>query len=700
MTSNGTHFTASGSSPGPSAPPKLSLLGRAALAYATRFGYAVHPLKPEGKTPITTHGFKDATKGPDQIRAWWTQHPEANIGIATGAISGISVLDEDVKDGAGGDVTLAALLGEQGESLESHVRQTTWSGGRQYFFAYDPRARQGAGSYGKGLDGRNDGGYVVAPPSVVNGKRYAWAVKPAEGGAFLPMPAWLLDLGSKVAPTSTERRNPPGWADELMMRGVGKGERDTQAHRLIQHARETGKSEADCWARLTTFGFNCTPPFDPKTDRKIAEKIRKAYAREPVFEGPALVPTIGGAKSSMSLASSGQERLVLVDAKDVEIARIDWLWPDRIALGMMHLLIGDQDMGKGLTLASITALVTTGRPWPDDPEGTKPREPRHVLILSAEDPKDTVLVPRLIAAGADLSLVTFLDAVKNEKGQERSVAVNLDMPLIEATVIERKTALTIIDPLNACLGTIDTYTDNVVRDALNPLLRVSDRQRMAVIALMHLGKNNDRAAIYRALGSVAFSSIVRASYCLARDPNDEPGSPRRLFLQVKKNIAAPSPGLVLTIEGATVPALDGGFPLLTALVRWTKETTKMTADEALGKPKKVEKLAQAVEFLKDLLAAGPVNERAIEGKALVLGISSRTLRRAKKTLGIESRKASLSGGWDWFLGSGYVPEQAHPAVEPAGSGVAVAQNPAGDVAVVAGALSLRGEAYWRSKEAR
>jgi bifunctional DNA primase/polymerase-like protein/AAA domain-containing protein len=682
-------------------PPKLSLLGRSALAYAERFGWAVHPLKPGAKTPLSAHGFKDASKDPEQIRACWTQHPEANIGVATGAISGISVLDEDVKNGAGGEVTLTALLAEHGESLESHVRQTTWSGGRQYFFAYDPRARQGAGSYGEGLDGRNDGGYVVAPPSVVNGKRYAWAVKPAEGGACLPMPAWLLELGAKVAPTSGERRNPPGWADELMMKGALKGDRDHQANRLIKHCRETGKSETDCWAWLTTFGSNCTPPFDPKTDRKIADKIEKAYAKPRAFDGPAPVPIIGSSKASpVSMASGGHEQLVLTDAKDVTIARIDWLWPDRIALGMMHLLIGDQDMGKGLTLASITALVTTGRPWPDDPEGTKPREPRHVLILSAEDPKDTVLVPRLIAAGADLSLVTFLDAVKNEKGQERSVAVNLHMPLIEATVVERKTALTIIDPLNACLGTIDTYTDNVVRDALNPLLRTADHQHMAVIALMHLGKNNDRAAIYRALGSVAFSSIVRASYCLARDPTDEPGSPRRLFLQVKKNIAAPSPGLVLTIEETTVPHSDDGFPISTAMVRWTKETTKMTADEALGKPKKVEKLAQAVEFLKDLLAAGPVNEREIEGKALVLGISSRTLRRAKKTLGVESRKASLSGGWDWFLGTGYVPEEAYTAVEAAGPVVAVAQEPAADVAVVAGALSLRGEAYWRSKEAK
>lgn len=676
-------------------PPKFSVFGRSALKYAEQYGYAVHPLKPGAKTPITAHGFKDASQDPEQIRAWWTQTPEANIGIATGAKSGVSVLDVDVKEGAGGDITLAGLLLEHGVTLEGYVHQRTWSGGLQYFFAYDPRARQGAGCYGKGLDGRNDGGYVVAPPSVVNGTAYAWVVKP---GTLQPMPEWLLTVAESRRPAVElgERKNPPGWADELMLRGVAKGERDHEAHRLIQHARETNRSEADCWARLTTFGSNCTPPFDPKTDRNIAEKIRKAYAREPVFEGPAPVPIIGGKKSGTTVSPAVGEALVLVDAKDVRVERIDWLWPDRLALGMMHLLIGDQDMGKGLTLSDITAIVTTGRPWPDDPQGTRPREPRHVLVLSSEDPKDTVLVPRLIAAGADLAMVTFLDAVKTEKS-ERSVNITLDMAKIEETVQQRRTALTIIDPLNAHLGTVDTYTDNVVRDALHPLLRTADRQRMAVLALMHLGKNNERAAIYRALGSVAFGSVVRASYCLARDPQDEPGSLRRLFLQVKKNIAAPSPGLVLTIEGTSVPHPDDGFPISTARVRWTEETTKVTADEALGKTKRVEKMAQAVELLEALMATGPVEESDIEAEAGKAGISMKTVRRAKASMGVVSSKEGLSGGWRWSLGTGYVPRASRPAGEPVVPAVEVAPVASSDVPAVAGALELKGEAHWRQE---
>jgi Bifunctional DNA primase/polymerase, N-terminal/AAA domain len=632
---------------GGSSPPKLSLLGRSALAYATRFGYAVHPLKPGAKTPITAHGFKDASTEPDQIRSWWTQTPEANIGIATGAVSGISVLDEDVKDGAGGDVTLAALLAEQGKSLEAHVRQTTWSGGRQYFFVYSPRSRQGAGCYGKGLDGRNDGGYVVAPPSIVNGKKYEWVVKPLEGqGVTLPMPAWLLDLGERVAPTSSERRNPPGWADELMMLGVPEGQRDHEANRLIKHARETGKSEADCWARLTTFGSNCTPPFDPKTDRKIAEKIRKAYAKPPVFE-PSPVPIlVSPTRPTFAATSSG---LVVEHGDQIEMKRISWLWPGHIPRGMPSLLSGDPDVGKGLTLMDLAARVTTGRPWPDELADTPLREPRHVIILSAEDPADTVIKPRLVAAGADDRFYSIISAVDLGEGTERGLSLETDIPRVQALAIERQSALLIIDPLNAYLGHTDTFTDNKVRFSLKPFTRMLELLNLAAISLMHLGKESDRIAIYRSLGSVGFTAAPRAGFCVAREPSD-PESLRRLFLPVKINIATRPAGLVFEIEPATVPAPDGGNPIEVARVRWTGETTTITADEALGKRKESsDKLEKAVAWVEDALGSGPILASVLDDLAKAERISRRTLQEAKRTAGVGYRKVGLTGGWECYL---------------------------------------------------
>src|SRR5437899_2933409 len=112
----------------------------AALAYAAR-GWAVHPLTPLAKTPLTAHGCKDATTDRAQIETWWTSNPDANIGIATGAVSQISVLDVDVKawEDKHGDKTLSALTAQHGE-LPATVVQMTWSGGLQYIFAYAPKA--------------------------------------------------------------------------------------------------------------------------------------------------------------------------------------------------------------------------------------------------------------------------------------------------------------------------------------------------------------------------------------------------------------------------------------------------------------------------------------------------------------------------------------------------------------------------------
>jgi hypothetical protein len=69
-----------------------------ALQYA-RLGLPVFPLQPGGKTPLTPHGFKDATTSREQIIGRWTDHPDANIGIPTGEASGLLVLDIDPRHG-------------------------------------------------------------------------------------------------------------------------------------------------------------------------------------------------------------------------------------------------------------------------------------------------------------------------------------------------------------------------------------------------------------------------------------------------------------------------------------------------------------------------------------------------------------------------------------------------------------------------
>jgi len=142
-----------------------SKLLAAALGYAQK-GKAVFPCKPGKKTPLTEHGFKDATTDEAQIRKWWTENPQAWIGMPTGEANNLFVIDVDVKNGAPGLESLAALEEEHGK-LPDTLTQTTASGGIHYLFEYPKHVKLGisAGKLGMGIDTRGEGGYIIVSPS-------------------------------------------------------------------------------------------------------------------------------------------------------------------------------------------------------------------------------------------------------------------------------------------------------------------------------------------------------------------------------------------------------------------------------------------------------------------------------------------------------------------------------------------------------
>lgn len=141
------------------------------------------------KSPYTTRGFRSATRLPRIIDRWWSDHPDAMIGIPTGEATGVWVLDVDVADGKPGEATLASLIAAHGP-LPATREARTASGGRHIYFTYHPGVRN-RGALGAGLDVRGEGGFVIAPGSqLADGRAYEWIndLQPA------PAPQWLLDL--------------------------------------------------------------------------------------------------------------------------------------------------------------------------------------------------------------------------------------------------------------------------------------------------------------------------------------------------------------------------------------------------------------------------------------------------------------------------------------------------------------------------
>ena len=138
-----------------------------ALAFVEE-GWAVFPLIPNSKKPLTPNGFKDASKDPEAVRRWWAAHPDANIGIATGMISGIAVIDVDIKNGGKGYESLGLI-----PDLDTTLSASTPSGG-MHIYCLLKEPLPGKIALFSGIDLKSDGGYVVGPGSEIDGKVYEW----------------------------------------------------------------------------------------------------------------------------------------------------------------------------------------------------------------------------------------------------------------------------------------------------------------------------------------------------------------------------------------------------------------------------------------------------------------------------------------------------------------------------------------------
>jgi hypothetical protein len=277
------------------APPgaAMSKLGRAAIAYAERFGWAVFPLAPRSKLPAIEkrfggRGCLDATTDIRQIEAWWDINPNRNIGIATGTLSGIFVLDVD--PGHGGEETLAALVQRHG-ALPETVISRTGGGGQHLLFKHVAGIRNSAGRLGPGLDVRGVGGYIVAPPSISRarpggtraprphpwGRPYAWDVDhDPDERPVADAPAWLIEQ-LREKPNNGIAELPETWR-RLAAEGVCEGARNDAIARLSGHLL---RRDVDplvvldllrCWNAT-----RCQPPLD---DAELVRTVKSIARRE------------------------------------------------------------------------------------------------------------------------------------------------------------------------------------------------------------------------------------------------------------------------------------------------------------------------------------------------------------------------------------------------------------------------------------
>lgn len=386
------------------------------------------------------------------------------------------------------------------------------------------------------------------------------------------------------------------------------------------------------------------PPYNDIND--VLRDGGRAAVRRLVEATPWLAPIADGTLTDrLGASKSAGHQEWLYDSTciaAVEAKNIAWLWEPRIALGKITLLSGHPGQGKSQFTAHLAARTTRGEAFVDGqrcPCGS-------VIMVACEDDVADTVRPRLEAAGADLGKVHMLDLVRHKETGRLSEPhlFNLELGLegLEAMVDEiGDVRLIVIDPISAYLGGADSHKNAEVRELLMPVQRLAAAKGIAVVMVTHLNKASGMDAMSRMTGSVAFVASARAAYLVHRDPAD---GARRLFLPVKNNIGAEGAGLSFTIEECNV-----GEGIKTSRVVMDSTPIEMTADEALAgsnseRSSGPSAIDDAKEWLESALEAGPRPVKEIIGEATGEKIAGRTLRRAKRELGVKAFRVGFGEG--------------------------------------------------------
>jgi len=285
----------------------MSAVLDAALGYAAR-GLRVLPLHgiadgrctcrrtcgSAGKHPLTRGGVTDATTDRAAISRWFMRWPDANVGIATGPASGVTVLDVDPRSGG-----VESYRELRARGIPESWISITGSGGWHVYFRGDPSVAGNKVGLAPGVDVKDAGGYVVAPPSVhASGREYQWLVEPGSID-LAAQPKWLIGLrrpkrvdpaGELLRPTpirpkdrSEIIRRARAYASRLPAAVAGQGG-SAQAMRVCaQVAQGFGLSVGEAVEALGTWNQDCVPPWDLEAEKgpdSLRRLIRKAIERD------------------------------------------------------------------------------------------------------------------------------------------------------------------------------------------------------------------------------------------------------------------------------------------------------------------------------------------------------------------------------------------------------------------------------------
>lgn len=334
------------------------------------------------------------------------------------------------------------------------------------------------------------------------------------------------------------------------------------------------------------------------------------------------------------------KKLKLNAASSIPMKRVRWIWEDRIAVGTLALLAGREGLGKSTLAYTLAAQVTRGT-LPGEFMG----QPRGVIVVATEDSWSHTIVPRLAAAGADLNRVY---QVASTDPDEYGVSLPRDIDELSEASRDTNTGLILLDPLVSRLGDLDTHKDSETRKALEPLVKMADDSRAAVLGLIHANKSGSTDPLTTIMGSKAFTAVARAVIYIAEDAENRD---IKVVGQPKNNLGRSNlPELTYTLETATVGEDDG--PIITGRLVWgeERENGELRKIMATNPRTVITKVDSAKDWLEVYLThRGRSLRSQIIKEGMAAGHAEHNLKKARASLGVIVEQVGMPAVSWWYI---------------------------------------------------
>jgi RecA/RadA recombinase len=322
--------------------------------------------------------------------------------------------------------------------------------------------------------------------------------------------------------------------------------------------------------------------------------------------------------------------IIATTATHIAVKPVYWLWEGRVPRGEITLIAGREGTGKSTTAFDLAASVSNGR-LPGEHYGT----PRNVAICATEDSLSHTVVPRLIAAGADLSRVRLLTM------SEGILTLPDDLFALREVVEQTETVLLILDPLLSRINAkADThkYADTLL--ALEPLKAFCEETGVSCIGLVHFSKQTTVDALTSIMGSRAFTTVPRSVLTVERDSED---AGRYYLAHAKCNLAPLASTLAYEIEGRLIAEQFDGKQVWSSKVRWAGEDARSADDLHAPDTEVATAVGEAAGWLEDFMTLHPdgIESSLVKEAGRKAGHSADALKRARKRLSLKVRDAGV-----------------------------------------------------------